>query len=114
RAQPQRHHRDRGVEIAEKIGKIVGVLRLEQPVGRAAGLEPDERRKRGLGGQLAANGRKGGRGHAAATAAARPAATLVISPAPRQMIRSPAPMVPERMAAATAAASAAPSATVAA
>src|SRR3546814_8516361 len=44
RPKTKRHHRDRGIEIAEEICEIVGVPRFEQPVGGAARLEPYERR----------------------------------------------------------------------
>src|SRR3546814_18908599 len=50
RTEPECHHRDCVIEIAEEIGEIVGVPRLEQPVGGAARLEPYERRERGVGG----------------------------------------------------------------
>ena len=52
-AEAERHHRHRRIELGEEAGEIVGILRLEQPFRRAARLEPDQRRQRRVGGELA-------------------------------------------------------------
>ena len=41
-AEAERHHRHVGVELREEVGEVVGIGRLEQPLGRAAALEPDQ------------------------------------------------------------------------
>ena len=84
-----------GSSSARKSLQVRRVGRLEQPFRPAARLEPDERRERRVGGQPAAHLGKGRRPRSCAPPSpglmpsARPAAHLVMSPAPRQMIMSP-------------------------
>ena len=47
------------IELAQEVDEIVVVRRLEQPFGVAAALEPDQRRERRVGRQLAADLRHG-------------------------------------------------------
>ena len=84
----------RGSSSRRKSTRSSSSRRLEQPFGVAAALEPDQRRERRVGGQLAAHLRHGREGaHFVALASqmpsARPAAHLVMSPAPMQMTMSP-------------------------
>jgi hypothetical protein len=91
---PERHHRHVRDRARAGSHQVVLVGRLEQPFRIAAALEPDERRERRVGGELAAHlGHGRARAHffalALAMPSARPAAHLVMSPAPMQMIMSP-------------------------
>ena len=54
-AEAERHDRHLRIEVAQKCDQIVFVLGLEQPFGPPAALEPDQRRERCVGGQLAAH-----------------------------------------------------------
>ncbi len=95
RPQAEAHDGHGGIERAQEIGEVVGILGFEQPVGAATRLEPDERRQRCVGRELAPDGRHFGkvshhRAFTAWIASARPAAVLVMSPAPRQTTKSPA------------------------
>ena len=88
----QRHDRNRRIEPAQKVLQVIKILRLKQPFCHAARLEPDKRRQRRIGRQLSANRRQGERCRqvrAALMASARPAAHLVMSPAPRHTTMSP-------------------------
>src|SRR5919107_560179 len=82
------------VELGKEGGEIVDIGGLEQPFRRAAAFEPNKRRQRGIGGQLAADlGHCRDAAHLRALASPIPpgrvAAHLVMSPAPMQMIMSP-------------------------
>src|SRR4029079_12041595 len=82
------------VEPTQELHQIVLVLRLEQPFGASAALEPHERGQGRVRGELSRDLRHGRDGaHFFALAAqipfASPAAHLVMSPAPMQMIMSP-------------------------
>ena len=57
-AQPERHDRHLGRQVAQEGLQVGEVLGLEQPIRRAAGLEPDQRGERGVGGELAARGHR--------------------------------------------------------
>src|SRR5690349_23728230 len=45
------HYRHRRIELPQEICKVVGIRWLEQPLSRAARLEPHQRRQRRIGGQ---------------------------------------------------------------
>src|SRR6478735_6144737 len=117
RAEAERHDRRAFLQPGKKRQQVVKIFGFEQPVGRAAALEPDQLGQRRVAGELAADvaAREPGRrqralglrraspatqmfvglaAHAArsrlpAIAAASPAAHLVMSPAPRQTTKSP-------------------------
>ena len=60
--QPERHQRQAPAQPQEEQLEICAIGRLEQPVGRAAGLEPHQFRQRRIGSQLAAQALRVDRG----------------------------------------------------
>src|SRR3546814_17044477 len=96
RAATQRKGRDGWVQIAQKGRQVVDVPGPHQPFSRTARAEPDEVGQTAFFLYAAPERRKSGCAidHAgpprfALIASARPAAHLVMSPAPRQMTTSP-------------------------
>ena len=91
------HHGYSRVERAQKVGEIIHIARTDKPFGRAAGAKPDELGQRTIrldqAGERRQIGSQRGKAHLAALAvlmpSARPAAHLVMSPAPRQITMSP-------------------------
>ena len=93
-AQANRHHRHVRIQAAHEDREILGILRLHQPLSRAAGLEPDEIGQAPAPLRLARKLRNvDDFAHRSALALAMPsaifAAHLVMSPAPRQITMSP-------------------------
>jgi len=62
-AEPERHHGYIRVKIAEEGNQVILVRGLEQIFGSSAALEPDERRERSVGSQLASDLRQSGDAH---------------------------------------------------
>ena len=94
-AEAERHHRHFRIELAQEIDEILLILRLEQPFGRAAALEPDEGRAAHSASACPRTtcGMVSDGAHFFALASQMPSASapahLVMSPAPMQMTMSP-------------------------